>query len=416
VSRGGSPAGAATAAGEPLAIALLGATGSVGDSVARVVRQHPDRLRVVALAARGSDGEKLLARVAELRPRLVGVADAGAAAWLASRVPAGVEVVAGEAGVLAVATHPAARRVVAAMVGAAGLRPAWAAVDAGKDLALANKECLVVAGRLLMARAAARGVAVLPVDSEHAALHQALRAGSHQEVARLVLTASGGPFWRRDPATFSAVEPAEALAHPTWKMGAKITVDSATMMNKGLELIEACHLFAMAPERVEVVVHPQSLVHSLVEFRDGSWLAQLSVNDMVFPVQYALSWPERWDNDFPRLQPEALGRLDFHPVDGERFPTVALARAALAAGDSATAVLNGANEVAVGAFLAGTAPFPAIAGTVEAVLAEHAAEAVADLETALAWDDWGRRRAAEVLARRGSTAARAAASGPPPGR
>jgi 1-deoxy-D-xylulose-5-phosphate reductoisomerase len=411
----GAPSRGLGAGDEPLAIALLGATGSVGESVLRVVRAHPDRLRVVALAARGSDADKLLACVAELRPRVVGVADVEVARGLARRVPAGVEVVAGEEGALAVATHPEARRVVAAMVGAAGLRPAWAAVEAGKDLALANKECLVVAGRLLMARAAALGVAVLPVDSEHAALHQALRAGRREEVARLVLTASGGPFWRRDAASFAAIRPEEALAHPTWKMGAKITVDSATMMNKGLELIEACHLFSMPPEGVEVVVHPQSLVHSLVEFRDGSWLAQLSVNDMVFPVQYALSWPERWGNDFPRLQPEALGRLDFHPVDGERFPTVELARAALAAGDSAPAVLNGANEVAVGAFLAGKASFPAIARTLATVLEEHRAVAVGDLDAALAWDAWGRRRAGEVLAREGTPLA-AAAGAPPAGR
>ena len=385
-----------------LGIAVLGATGSVGESVARVVRAHPERLRVVSLAARGSDPDKLLACIGELRPLLVGVADPEAAREVARRAPEGTEVVAGEAGVVAAATHPEARRVVAAMVGAAGLRPAWAALDAGKDLALANKECLVVAGRLLMARAAARGVAVLPVDSEHAALQQALRGGRPEEVSRLVLTASGGPFWRRDRSTFDDITPAEALAHPTWKMGAKITVDSATLMNKGLELIEASHLFGVEPERIEVVVHPQSLVHSLVEFRDGTWLAQLSVNSMVFPVQHALSWPERWDNDFPgddfpRLDLAALGRLEFHPVDRDRFPTVQLARAALAAGDSATAVLNGANEVAVAAFLRGAAPFPAIAATVAEVLAAHSPSAVGSLDEALGWDEWGRAQAAARL-------------------
>jgi 1-deoxy-D-xylulose-5-phosphate reductoisomerase len=381
-----------------LGIAVLGATGSVGSSVMRVVREHPDKLRVVALAAYGRDPEKLLAQVEELRPRLVGVVDAAAAREVARQAPAGVEVVPGDEGLLRVATHPEAQRVVAAMVGAAGLRPAWAAVDAGKDLALANKECLVVAGGLLTALAAARGVQLLPVDSEHAALHQALRGGSADEVARLVLTASGGPFWQRDGATFATIAPAEALLHPTWKMGAKITVDSATLMNKGLELIEAHHLFAVPPERIEVVVHPQSLVHSLVEFCDGSWLAQLSVNDMVFPVQYALSYPERWSNAFPRLSPHELGRLDFHAVDEAKFPTVGLARRALLAGDSAPAVLNGANEAAVSAFLAGRASFPAIAGTVAAVLDEHAARPVASLDDALGWDDWGRRRAGDILA------------------
>jgi 1-deoxy-D-xylulose-5-phosphate reductoisomerase len=378
-------------------IAILGSTGSVGASVLRVVRQHPDRLRVVALGAFGSDPAKLLRQVEELRPQLVGVADPSAAREVARGAPAGVEVVAGEEGLAAVACHPEARRVVAAMVGAAGLRPAWAAVEAGKDLALANKECLVVAGRLLMELAARRGVAILPVDSEHAALHQALRGGRPGEVSRLVLTASGGPFWRRDAATFDAITPAEALRHPTWQMGAKITIDSATLMNKGLELIEASHLFAVPPRQVEVVVHPQSIVHSLVEFTDGAWLAQLSANDMVFPVQYALAWPERWGNDFPRLQPGELASLEFHPVDGGKFPTVELARAALLAGDSAPAVLNGANEVAVDAFLRGVSGFPAIARTVAAVLDAHRACATATLDEALGWDAWGRTRAAELL-------------------
>ncbi len=380
-----------------LGIAVLGATGSVGSSVLRVVRQHRERLRVVALAAYGSDPGKLLRLVEELRPRLVGVADATAAREVARLAPAGVEVVPGEEGLRAVATHPDAVRVVAAMVGAAGLRPAWAAVDAGKDVALANKECLVVAGRLLTALAAARGVHLLPVDSEHAALHQALRGGRAEEVERLVLTASGGPFWQREAATFDAIAPAEALAHPTWRMGAKISVDSATLMNKGLELIEASHLFAVPADRIEVVVHPRSLVHSLVEFRDGTWLAQLSANDMVFPVQYALSWPERWSNEFPRLTPAELGNLEFFPLDEAKFPTVAMARRALAAGDSAPAVLNGANEAAVGAFLAGRVPFPAIAGTVATVLAEHVAQSLSTLDDALGWDDWGRRRAGELV-------------------
>jgi 1-deoxy-D-xylulose-5-phosphate reductoisomerase len=380
-------------------VAVLGATGSVGSSVLRVVREHPERLRVVALAAYGSDPEKLLGQVEQLRPALVGVVDRSAAREVARRAPPGVEVVAGEEGLCAVATHPEAERVVAAMVGAAGLKPAWAAVDAGKDLALANKECLVVAGRLLVALAARRGVRLLPVDSEHAALHQALRGARQEEVARLVLTASGGPFWGRDAATFESITPEEALAHPTWKMGAKITVDSATLMNKGLELIEASHLFGVPPAAIEVVVHPQSLVHSLVEFRDGTWLAQMSPNDMAFPVQYALAWPERWANSFRRLSPGELGRLDFFPVDEEKFPTVALARRALAAGDSALAALNGANEAAVGAFLAGRTTFPAIARTVRAVLDEHPPRPVASLDEALGWDDWGRRRAAELLAR-----------------
>jgi 1-deoxy-D-xylulose-5-phosphate reductoisomerase len=382
-----------------LGVALLGATGSVGGSVVRVVRQHPDRLRIVALAAYGSDPEGLVALARELSPRLLAVADPEAARQLEGRLPRGVELAAGDEGVCAAACHPEASRVVAAMVGAAGLAPAYRALEAGKDLALANKEALVVAGPLLMALARRRGALVLPVDSEHAALHQALRCGRHEELRRLVLTASGGPFWRREAASLASVRPEEALQHPTWKMGAKITVDSATLMNKGLELIEASHLFAVAAERIEVVIHPQSILHSMAEFRDGSWMAQMSVNDMVFPVQYALSYPDRWANDFPRLEPARLGALELHPLEEEKFPSVGLARAALAAGETAPAVLNAANEVAVEAFLAHQLPFPGIASTVAAVLEEHHPEPLGSLEAALEWDRWGRRRATELLAR-----------------
>jgi 1-deoxy-D-xylulose-5-phosphate reductoisomerase len=285
------------------------------------------------------------------------------------------------------------------MVGAAGLPPVHAALAAGKDVALANKESLVVAGRLLTELAARSGAAILPIDSEHVALHQALRAGERDEVRRLVLTASGGPFLHRDPASWDTIRPEEALRHPTWSMGAKITIDSATLMNKGLELIEASHLFGLGPERIDVVVHPQSIVHSLVEYRDGSWIAQLARNDMALPIQYALSLPERWENAFPRLDLAALGALTFLPLDDRRFPSVRMARQALSSGESAPAVLNAANEEAVHAFLSGRLPFPAIFDTVAEVLDAHVAVAVTTLADALSWDDWGRRRAREVLAR-----------------
>ena len=380
-----------------LPIALLGSTGSIGKSALEVARHHPDRLSVVALAAYGNDPEALAAQAREFRPRLVGVARPEAAARLAPLLPAGVRLVAGADGLLEVATHPEARRVVAAMVGAAGLRPAHAALAAGKDLALANKEALVVAGRLLTALAAERGAQLLPVDSEHVALHQALRAGAPAEVRRLVLTASGGPFLDRPRETWGAIRVEDALRHPTWRMGAKITVDSATLVNKGLELIEASHLFAVPPERIDVVVHPQSIVHSFVEFRDGSYVAQLAPNDMVFPIQYALAWPERWENTFERLRVEEMGRLEFRPLDGARFPAVALARRALGAGESAPAVFNAANEVAVEAFLAGEAPFTAILETIEEVLSQHRAAAVGSLADALAWDEWARERARVAL-------------------
>jgi 1-deoxy-D-xylulose-5-phosphate reductoisomerase len=389
--------GAAARDAMTVALALLGSTGSIGRSTLEVVRHHPDRLRVVALAAQGSDPDALEAQAREFEPELIAVHDPTAARALAARLP-GTEVVSGEAGVLAAARHGAADRVVAAMVGAAGLAPAHAALDAGKDLALANKEALVVAGPLLMDLARRRGVEIVPIDSEHVALHQALRCGSHDEVRRLVLTASGGPFRQRSRDTWAAITPREALAHPTWSMGRKISIDSATLMNKGLELIEAHHLFAVPPEAIEVVVHPQSQVHSMVEYADGSWIAQLSVNDMVFSVQYALSFPQRWANEFPRLDPGALGSLDFEPLDTERFRAVALARQAAIAGGSAPAVLNAANEVAVHAFLEERILFPAIVETVEEVLAGHQPEAVESLQDALDWDAWGRRAARELLA------------------
>jgi 1-deoxy-D-xylulose-5-phosphate reductoisomerase len=380
-------------------IAILGSTGSIGRSALEVVRHHPERLRVVALAARGGRAEALLEQAREFSPRWVAVVEQSAADWLATRLPAGVRLVRGSEGLIQAATAEGVERVVAAMVGAAGLPVAYAAVAAGKDLALANKEALVVGGAVLTGAAAQHGVLLLPVDSEHAALHQALRGGRAEEVRRLVLTASGGPFRTRRRETWGSIRPADALRHPTWSMGAKISVDSATLMNKALELIEAHHLFAMAPEAIDVVVHPQSIVHSFVEFFDGSCLAQLSRNDMIFPIQYALSYPERWENRFERLDLEALGSLHFEALDAERFPAVAMARAAIRAGASAPAVFNAANEVAVAAFLAGEISFTAILPLVRDTLAQHDAQPVTRLEDAMAWDAWGRARARELQRR-----------------
>jgi 1-deoxy-D-xylulose-5-phosphate reductoisomerase len=379
-------------------LALLGATGSIGRSCLEVLRHHPDRFELVAVGALGTRPEELAAVVREFRPRLVALIDEAAARSLERELPPGTELVSGPDALVAAAIHPDVGRVVAAVVGAAGLPPVHAALAEGKGVALANKESLVVAGRLLTALAAETGATLLPIDSEHVALHQALRCGGASEVRRLVLTASGGPFRRRDPGTFADIRPEEALRHPTWSMGAKITVDSATLVNKGLELIEAHWLFGVAPERIDVLVHPQSLVHSFVEWIDGSWIAQLSVNDMVFPIQYALAWPERWANEFPRLELAKLGQLDFEPLDDRRFPAVALARQALAAGDSAPAVFNAANEVAVHAFLDGRAGFPAIVDTVSAVLDRHSPVEVATIAEALHHDAWARREAETILA------------------
>jgi 1-deoxy-D-xylulose-5-phosphate reductoisomerase len=381
-------------------LALLGATGSIGDSTIEVVRHHPERLSISTLAALGRNPAALLALAREFRPRLLAVVDPEVAAGIRRELPPGVELASGPDALIAAATHPEVDKVVAAIVGAAGLPPVAAALGAGKPVALANKESLVVAGRLLTDLAHRTGAAIVPIDSEHVALHQALRAGSRDEVRRLVLTASGGPFLHRDPETFATIRPEDALRHPTWSMGAKISVDSSTLINKGLELIEASHLFGIPPEAIDVVVHPRSLVHSLVEFRDGSWLAQLSRNDMIFPIQYALAYPERWTNDFPRLSLAELGTLEFLPLDTRRFPAVDLARAALAAGESAPAVLNAANEVAVHAFLDGSIAYTGILATISEVLAAHDAEALADLDAALEWDRWGRARATEALSKR----------------
>ncbi len=382
-----------------LRLALLGSTGSIGTSALEVVRHHPDRLSVATLAAFGSNPDALLRQVEEFRPALLAVRDERAAQTLAGRLPAGTELAVGEEGLLAAATHHVVDRVIAALVGAAGLPPTHAALQAGKDVALANKESLVVAGGLLTRLAAERGAVLLPIDSEHVALHQALRCGEPSEVRRLVLTASGGPFRTRPRDTWASIAPHEALKHPTWSMGAKISIDSATLMNKGLELIEASHLFAVPPERIDVVVHPQSIVHSFVEYRDGSWLAQLSRNDMVFPIQYALSYPERWENRFERLRVEEMGSLVFEPLDEAKFPTVALARQALATADSAPAVMNAANEIAVHAFLAHRIGFTDIVAIVQRVLAAHQPGAIATLDDALEYDRWGREQADAALQR-----------------
>ena len=378
-------------------LALLGSTGSIGTSALDVVRHHPERLRLTTLAAQGSDLDLLEAQIMEFGPALVAVFDAQRASALADRVRERTRVVAGTEGLVEAATHEEVDLLLAAVVGAAGLPAVHAALAAGKDVALANKESLVVAGGLLTRLAHRNGAKILPVDSEHVALHQALRSGARNEVRRLMLTASGGPFRTRDLTTWHEIDREQALNHPTWEMGAKISIDSATLMNKGLELIEASHLFALEAGRIDVVVHPQSIVHSLVEFCDGSWIAQLAVNEMVFPIQYALAYPDRWDNDFPKLEPEQLGRLDFEPLDREKFPAVDLAREALGMDDSGPAVLNAANEVAVRAFLDDRIPFVCIVPLVTEALRSHRPTIVETLEDALAWDRWGRERAEELL-------------------
>ena len=380
----------------PRGVALLGATGSIGRSALSVFEALPERFRVVSMSA-GSNLDALLPAIARFRPAVVSVKEREAADRVRRELP-GVRVGFGERGMIDVATHPEAEVVLGAVVGAAGLPPAYEAVKLGKTLALANKEVLVVAGEAVTTAAAASGAAILPVDSEHCALHQALRCGRPEEVDRLVLTASGGPFRKRPLETFDAITIEDALAHPTWKMGPKITIDSATMMNKGLEVIEARWLFDVPPERIGVVIHPQSIVHSFVEWIDGSVIAQISPNDMRFPILYALTYPERVPAPMPKLDLASLGTLQLEPLDTRRYPAVPLAYAALRAGGTAPAVLNAANEVAVAAFLEGKIPYRSLVPVVERVLAEHPVSPASTLEAVLEADREARRRAADLVA------------------
>ncbi|MBP7867274.1 MAG: 1-deoxy-D-xylulose-5-phosphate reductoisomerase [Acidobacteria bacterium] len=346
-------------------LAILGSTGSIGRSTLEVVGRRAGDFHVAGLAA-GRNVEELAGQIARYGPRLVSVATPERRDTLLRLLrargfdPRVLDILVGQAGAEAVAMLPEADIVVSAMVGFAGLRPTCAAVNGGKTVALANKETLVAAGGLVMAASAASGARVLPVDSEHNAIFQCLAGQDPRTVERLWLTASGGPFLHTPEEAFAGISVEEALSHPTWKMGRKITVDSATLMNKGLEVIEAHWLFGMPPERIRVVVHPQSVIHSMVEFRDGSFLAQLGITDMKLPIRFALDYPERSDTDLPRLNPFTLPALEFQEPDTRKFPCLTLACHALEAGGTAAAHLNAANEVAVSAFLDEVIPFTAI--------------------------------------------------------
>jgi len=381
-------------------LAILGSTGSVGVQALDVVSRAPDRFQVTTLAA-GRNAERLAEQARRHRPQLVAVADEGAARRLREIVPRGVEVVAGEAGVVAAAAHPDVDFVLAAISGGAGLRSTAAALEAGKAVGLANKESMVLAGELLMARAAARGVTILPVDSEHSAIHQALAGHDRAFVRRLLLTASGGPLRTVPAGELADVTPQRALKHPNWSMGDKITIDSATLMNKGLEVIEARWLFGVEPSRIDIVVHPESIVHSLVEYVDGSMVAQLGVSDMRGPISYALAHPGRVALDLPPLDLGRLGKLTFEPPDPSRFPAYTLAYRALERGGTAPAALSGADEAAVAAFLAGRCRFTDIAEICADVLEAHAVEPVRSVDQALAASDAGRREAERRVARAG---------------
>lgn len=387
-------------------IAILGSTGSIGQSTLSVVESYPDRFQVATLAA-GNNTDAVFEQTVRWKPRVVSVAQEADAAALRTKLRnAGlgeIEVVNGAAGTVRVATHSEVDFVVSAIVGVSGLEATYEAVRAGKSVGLANKECLVVAGELMTAEARRQGKPLLPIDSEHNAVHQCLRGGRMEEVERIWLTASGGPFLKTPKSEFASITVQQALNHPTWKMGKRITIDSATLMNKGFEVIEACRLFHLPPSHVQVIVHPQSTIHSMVEFVDGSILAQFSVTDMRLPILYALTYPERVPSDlrFPVMD---LRHLDFCPPDMSKFPCLGLAYEAAQAGGAKTIALNAADEVAVAAFLAEQIGFEEIPRIIADVMAATPAGKLESIKKVLQLDGEARRLAGEMVNQRSRSA------------
>jgi len=381
-------------------IAILGSTGSIGRSTLSVAESYPDRFQIVTLAA-GSNLYAALEQAKRWKPRVISMAAENDARVLRSRLKkeglGEIEVVHGAAGTVRVATHAEVDFVVSAIVGVAGLEATYEAVRAGKTLGLANKECLVAAGELITAEARTKSVPLLPIDSEHNAVHQCMRGGRMEEVDRVWLTASGGPFRNTPQSEFASITVEQALNHPTWKMGKRITIDSATLMNKGFEVIEACRLFHMPPEKVEVIVHPQSTINSMVEFVDGSILAQFSVTDMRLPILYALTYPERIQSDM-RFAVSDLRHLDFSPPDLKKFPCLRLAYQAAEAGGAKTVALNAADEVAVAAFLEGSIRFDEIPRIIEEVLTATNSGALESIGKVLEADAEARRQAQQQVA------------------
>jgi 1-deoxy-D-xylulose-5-phosphate reductoisomerase len=408
-------------------VVVLGATGSIGDSALKVARDIPERMEIVGLAA-NSQAEKLALAANQVRPNAVCLVDESKIDVLRAALDYKPQILAGEKGLCEIASLAEAEMVLIAIVGTGGLRPALAAIEAGKDLAVASKEILVMAGEAVTEGARKRGVNILPVDSEHNAIFQCLdgrvqaekrrtpngpsRTGTERrtsnaessgvdaaEVRRIILTASGGPFRETPSKEFASITVEQALKHPTWNMGPKITIDSATLFNKGLEMIEAHWLFGVEMKRVEVVIHPQSIVHSMVEFSDGSVLAQMSHSDMCFPIQYAVTWPERVPNSLPPLDFGKLSKLEFFTPRYDDFPALNLARRAGDTGGTMPAVFNAANEVAAAAFLEGRLRFPQIWGIVEQVMTRHESVAHPDLDAILRADQWARTHAVEIVNR-----------------
>jgi len=373
-------------------VVILGATGSIGESALKVARDIPERMEIVGLAA-NSNAEKLAAAANETRAQSVCLVDETKIDTLRRALAYKPQIFAGQEGLREIACLTNAQMVLVAIVGTAGLRPALAAIETGKDLAVASKEILVMAGEIVMREARDNDVEVLPVDSEHNAIFQCLEGKSSLDIRRIILTASGGPFRETPREHFNSITPEQALKHPTWNMGPKITIDSATLFNKGLEIIEAHWLFGVEMRRVEVVIHPQSIVHSMVEFADGSTLAQLSYSNMCFPIQYAVTWPDRVPNTLPPLDFSELSRLEFFTPRYDDFPALNLARRAGEIGGTLPAVMNAANEVAVAGFLDRQVRFPDIWQIVEEVMNRHTSVAHPDLDAILQADRWARKEA-----------------------
>jgi 1-deoxy-D-xylulose-5-phosphate reductoisomerase len=384
--------------GERTRVVVLGATGSIGESALKVARDIPDRMEIVGLAA-NSNAKKLAATANETRAQSVCLVDETKIDILKRELDYEPRIFAGQEGLLEIACLTNAEMVLVAIVGTGGLRPTLAAIEAGKDLAVASKEILVMAGEIVMREARENGVNVLPVDSEHNAIFQCLEGKNSLDIRRIILTASGGPFRETPRADFKSITPEQALKHPTWNMGPKITIDSATLFNKGLEMIEAHWLFGVEMQHVEVVIHPQSIVHSMVEFADGSTLAQLSYSNMCFPIQYAVTWPDRVPNTLPPLDFSKLSRLEFFTPRYEDFPALNLARRAGETGGTLPAVMNAANEVAVAGFLDRQVRFPDIWQIVGEVMNRHRSVAHPDLDAILQADQWARKEARGMLDR-----------------
>jgi 1-deoxy-D-xylulose-5-phosphate reductoisomerase len=378
-------------------LSILGSTGSIGVNALEVVAKHPNRFRVVALAG-GDNLPKMEEQILQFHPDLVSVRRSEAARELQARLPGNsTQILSGADGLIAAASHAEAEMVVSALGGSIGLLPTLAAIRTGKNLAIANKEPLVMAGQIILEEARAKGIRILPIDSEHSAIFQAMAGHRKEDIKRIILTASGGPFLFTPPEQLKDVTPEQALRHPHWRMGKKVTIDSASLMNKGLEVIEAHWLFGVSPLQIEVYIHPQSIVHSMVEYKDGSVVAQMAVPDMRGPIAYALSYPERLELDLPSLNLFTVETLSFRPVEIERFPTLGLAYRALEQGATLPAVLNAANETAVEAFLQGRLGFLQIPRVIQETMDRHHPADPKSLDNILQADAWAKQEAQKLI-------------------